>query len=266
VDCIGGLHALAVSQLARAHRGVFVLGCPPHRCRSREGTELALGRLLQGREPELKQPLDARQVRFASGGAADLAALTGEFERFLRERGTREERAGWFGGARRSARGLALAAAVSAVVLVAVAATSQLPAGATPASGALRLAWRLPGQSWLDCRPLTADQIARLPAHMRRTQDCRTVYLSYRLRAWIDGRLAVDRGISPLGARGDRPLYVEEDLALAPGRHDVRVEFTPRDDPRHVGRTLEFGAPVEVTAGRARLLTLDARNTRLLAR
>ena len=72
LDCVGALHALAVSQPANAFRGAFVLGCPPYRCRAREGAWIPLARLLHGRAPERKHPLDARRVRFASGGAADL--------------------------------------------------------------------------------------------------------------------------------------------------------------------------------------------------
>jgi hypothetical protein len=130
----------------------------------------------------------------------------------------------------------------------------------------VRLAWRLPGQSWTDCRPLSAEEIARMPAHMRQTQDCRTVYLHYRLRAWTDGVLHIDRAVAPLGARGDRPLYVEQDLPLSPGSHHVRVEFLPVDDPKGAGIALEFEGTLEVTGGHARLVTFDADRNALVAR
>jgi ferredoxin len=237
VDCVGALHALAVSQLAASHRGAFVLGCPPHRCRSREGVWISLGRLLQGREPELKHPLDPTRVR---------------------DVGTRADTAGFFAGRVRGARGIVAAAAASAVALAIVAWLSQLPAGAAPAHGAVRLAWRLPGQSWRDCSPLSPGEIAKLPAHMRRTEDCRTVYLHYRLRAWVDGRAVLDREVAPLGARGDRPLYVEADLDVRPGERHVRVEFVPVRDPEGRGARLSFESGLQVEAGRARLIYHDA--------
>lgn len=266
VDCAGSLHALAVSQLAGRHLGAFVLACPPHRCRSREGVPLALGRLLQGRHPELKQPLDATRVRFASGGAADLADLAAEFEKLAREAGTRADRAGFFAGRAWGAGRVLAAAAASAALLAGTAWLSQLPAGATPAHGAVRLAWRLPGQSWLDCRPLPPEEVARMPVHMRHSQDCRTVYLRYRLRAWVDGEALVDRPVSPLGARGDRPLFVNQDLRVAPGAHRLRVEFSPVDDPKGAGVTLVFDDSVVVAAGRALLVSHDADAKALRAR
>lgn len=265
VDCAGALHALAVSQLLRAYRGAFVLGCPTRRCRSREGVPLALERLLQGREPELKQPLDTTRVRFASGGRADLSALAAEFERFTGDCGRHARTAGFFAGTSRGWRELGGAVALTVFALAGLAWASQLKAGTSPTSGAVRLAWRLPGQSWLDCRPLSAEEIARLPVHMRQTQDCRTVYLPYRLRAWTDGTPVVDRAVVPLGARGDRPLYVEQDLTLAAGRHHVKVEFMPTDDPKHAGMTLAFEDSLAVSAGHARLVTYDGERGRLVA-
>ncbi len=266
VDCAGALHALAVSQLLRAYRGVFVLGCPARRCRSREGVPLALERLLQGREPELKQPLDATRVRFASGGRADLRALAAEFERFTADCGRRASTAGSFAGTSRGWRERGGAVALTVLALAGLAWASQLTAGTSPTTGAVRLAWRLAGQSWLDCRPLSAAEIARLPVHMRQTRDCRTVYLHYRLRAWTDGLLVLDRAVAPLGARGDRPLYVEQDLELSAGVHHVRVEFMPTEDPTHAGMTLVLEDSVAVSAGRARLVTYDGERGRLVAR
>lgn len=258
VECAGALHGLAVSQLSERHRGVFVLACPPWRCRSREGATLALERLLLGRHPELKHPLDPARVRFANGGPADLAALASAFDAFAagcgREPGPRGPLRLGGGGARRAL----LAAGLTAAALAATAALSQVPHGATPGHGAVRLSWRLPGQSWLDCRPLGADEIAKLPAHMRRTEECRTVHLRYRLRAWLDGRAVADREVAPLGARGDRPLYVDQEFAAGPGPHALRVEFRPLDDPRGVGLPLVFDGTLVVAPGRARLVSFDA--------
>jgi len=266
VDCVGSLHTLPVQQLVNAHRGVFVLGCPPSRCHSREGTALALDRLLHGREPFLKKPLDITRVRFASGGRADLGELAAEFERFMADCGRKARPEGLEAGRGDRARRLLPALALTAALLAGTGWLSQVALGSSPASGGVRLAWRLPGQSWLDCRPLTPAEIAKLPAHMRKTEDCRTVYLHYRLRAWVDGELRVDRAVAPLGARGDRPLFVEQDITLAPGAHELKVEFEPLDDPHHAGLDLEFEERIEVTAARARLVTFDADAKRLVVR
>ena len=266
VDCVGSLHALPVQQLTTRSRGVFVLGCPPGRCRSREGVGLAGDRLLHGREPFLKRPLDATRVHFTSGGASDLRALAREFELFERVAGTLAATASSGTRRRRGPAAWLAAFTLTGALLFATGWLSQIRAGSEPATGALRLAWRLPGQSWLDCRPLSPEQIARLPAHMRRTQDCRTVHLHYRLRAWVDGALRVDREVAPLGARGDRPLYVEEDVPVEPGSRRVRIEFEPVNDPHEAGIALDYEASLDVRGGRARLITYDADEKRLMAR
>jgi ferredoxin len=265
VDCVGSLHMLPVQQLAERCRGVFVLGCPPGRCHSREGAGLALDRLLHGREPQLKRPLDPTRVCFAHGGPSDLDALERDLRWFAANAGERVASAS-DGARRRGPFAWAGAFMLTAALLLATASLSQIRAGGEPPQGAVRLAWRLPGQSWLDCRPLSKEEIERLPAHMRRTQDCRTVHLHYRLRAWVDGALRVDREVAPLGARGDRPLYVDEDVAVAPGARSVKVEFEPLEDPRHVGLELELETALEVGVGRARLVTFDADRRQLVAR
>jgi coenzyme F420-reducing hydrogenase delta subunit len=253
VECAGNVHALTVSQLAARFGGVHVLACPAHRCRSREGVELSRARLLEGHEPKLRQPLDPARIRWASGSVADLPALEEEFAAF------RDSLAGRAPGAtarpRRGVTRSALAVALTLAAVAVVAWLSQVPAGATPAHAALRLAWRLPGQSIRDCRPLSAEEIARQPAHMRVIEDCRTVYLDYDLKVWIDGEERLETTVAPLGARGDRPLYVDHDLALPPGRHAIRATFVPHEDPTGKAMRLEFEGEATFEPGRAVLLT-----------
>ncbi|MBI5169628.1 MAG: cytochrome b N-terminal domain-containing protein [Candidatus Eisenbacteria bacterium] len=264
VDCAGTLHPRAVAALAAKHAGVCVLGCPPARCLAREGADLSIERLTGGRAPHLKQPLDPTRVFVLTATAAELDEAVAAFERFAHGAGV--ERAGaHVAGRVRPAHRTALAAAAGALLFAGVAALGQVAAGEQPSTGAVRLAWRLPGQSYEDCRPLSAAEIARLPRHMRHTEECTTIYLHYRLSAWVDGTKVVDEEVRPLGARGDRPLYVERDLPLSRGMHDVHVRFEPLADPRGAGVTLEWRERVRVESGRAQLVTVDA-GGRTLAR
>lgn len=256
VDCAGTLHARTVAGLLAHARGVCVLACPPARCLAREGSELAIDRFLHGREPHLRQPLDASRVFVLTATSAECDEAVAAFEAFAARAG-QAPLPEHVAGRRRAPLRLAVAAVVSAVLLGGIAVLSQLEAGSAPANGALRLAWRLPGQSYRDCRPLTAQEIAKLPAHMRHTEECTTVYLHYRLRVWVDGVAVVSEEVRPLGARGDRPLYVAREVPLTPGSHEVRVSFLPLADPKHVGLSLDWAERVQAAAGRGHLLTFD---------
>lgn len=266
VDCAGDLHALVIAQMAERHRAVMVLACPPHRCQAREGVELGLARILGGREPELKHPLDATRVRYVSGDLSDLNALEAQALACVREVGTREVRTVLQPGAHRSMTQRLLAAAATMVVMLGVAGMSQWEAGTTPTDGVVRFSWRLPGQTWTECRQLSEAEQRALPVHMRTTETCTTHYLEYRLQLWINGQEVTNRLVAPPGARGDRPLYVEQDVVLPPGTAQVRLRFVPERDPKQTGTALTFDEPVTIEAGRARLLTYDATTDRVILR
>jgi hypothetical protein len=95
---------------------------------------------------------------------------------------------------------------------------------------ALRLAWRARVPRVEECRELTAEEQAELPAHMRRDEVCEGRVASYRLEVAVDGRVRHRALVSGAGARGDRPLYVFETLPLDPGRHRIRVVFARIDE------------------------------------
>ena len=96
-------------------------------------------------------------------------------------------------------------------------------------NGMLRLAWRLVGTNIRLCRDYTDEERNRLPKHMQLKQHCTTSLLAYRLRVVVDGAPYLDKVVKPPGARGDRPLYVNEELLLAPGAHRIEVQFEPHD-------------------------------------
>jgi len=106
---------------------------------------------------------------------------------------------------------------------------SEVRQGSAPQLSQLRLAWRLVGQRAKVCRTLTAVEIAKLPLHMRKKEDCQERNFDYALRLVIDGHEVLTRTISPSGVRGDRPIFVQEDFPLLPGTYKVQVEFNPVD-------------------------------------
>lgn len=121
-----------------------------------------------------------------------------------------------------------LGALVAAAVTAAIVALSRVPYTASPGEdGELRLAWRWRSERVELCRARGADELARLPAHMRSATACERRLRPYRLEVRVDGVIVVDDSVRARGAEADRPLSVFRRLPLAPGRYEVRVVFSP---------------------------------------
>lgn len=120
-----------------------------------------------------------------------------------------------------------LGALAAAVVLVGLRTTSYLPyTAARDTTAVLRLAWRARGERVNQCRTRTADELARLPVHMRQAEVCERRLLPYRLVVRLDTSEVANREVRGAGAREDRPLFVFEDLRVTPGSHRVAVQFS----------------------------------------
>ena len=159
-----------------------------------------------------------------------------------------------------------LAALVAVGAATALGALSRVPYQSDrSASAVLRLAWRTRGVLSEECRQLTEEELANVPQHMRRTEVCEGRLIPYRLTVDVDGTTLVDMEIRPAGARGDRPLYVFQDLRLAPGSHDVTVTFVREgylgSEAEAEGATpsrLEFRGRIEFAGREIVLITYDA--------
>ncbi|MBX3171166.1 MAG: hypothetical protein KF760_27405 [Candidatus Eremiobacteraeota bacterium] len=142
------------------------------------------------------------------------------------------------------------------ILLLGLGWSARIPWGESPAHATLRLSWRCNGQEIKV--PIAQDP--NLPAHMRLPPDqaYQVRMRSYLLRVLLDGRPLLEKRIEPAGVRHDRPLSVLEELAVAPGRHRVEVEFRPEPLegvkenllPGYQGQ-LDFGA------GRVQLITFQ---------
>ena len=157
--------------------------------------------------------------------------------------------------------------AVTGAVLSALLALSSWEFDAPSSDeGVLRLSWRAIGRELEQCRPLSAAEIAKQPAHMRQTQKCERVVEPYRLELLIDDSLRVDTTYQPTGARGDRPLYILRDFPVSAGRHDVEVRFYEVEAAAHISPeqlghfpdAVVFSATVEFAPRRIALVTYDA--------
>jgi hypothetical protein len=118
-----------------------------------------------------------------------------------------------------------LALAVLALGLVGL--LSDLPQGSPSRAGLLRLAWRTVGEQVQLCRQRSAEELSRVAPHMRQPLECRQRTLPYRLEVRVDDAPRIAHPVRSVGARGDRPLFVQEELPLEPGAHALEIAFGP---------------------------------------
>ncbi|MBI3983661.1 MAG: hypothetical protein HY337_12175 [Gemmatimonadetes bacterium] len=117
--------------------------------------------------------------------------------------------------------------------IVGLGALSQVPyPPEPPAHAVIRLTWRTRSKRVDECRRLTTEEQAQLPAHMRREEVCEGRVLAYRLRVVLDGDTVADETVEPRGARADRPLYVFHEIPAPPGVRVLDVAFVREDSLR----------------------------------
>jgi len=166
-----------------------------------------------------------------------------------------------------------LAVVVALGVTALLGALSRVPYQADRSTNAtLRLAWRTRGVRVEECRQVSAEELEKLPPHMRRSEICEGRLLPYQLRVLVDGDTLFDQEIRPAGAREDRPLFVFEDFPLEPGTHSVTVSFE-RDslDDEHEGdaivpERLTLERDIDFVARRIELVTYDSDRKALVLR
>lgn len=165
--------------------------------------------------------------------------------------------------------GQKLASALVTVALLAITAgLSQVPTRSADGDALVRLSWRTEPIRVEECRTLTEEELAEVPAHMRRTEECTGYFVDYEVRLEIDGQEPTVDTIAPSGLRRDRPVYVLRDRPIPPGRHSVTVTFSAlvpesfEPDDRPV--TLEWAGSMDLGPGEVGLVTLDDRGRSLV--
>ena len=157
----------------------------------------------------------------------------------------------------------------SALLLLSIAGLSQLRVTTHEGGAIVRLSWRTEAINVEVCRTLSAEELARVPAHMRRPEECTGRRVDYLVELDIDGTVALADTVSPAGARRDRPVYVFHDEAVDTGTHDVRVVFTalvPDDYDSATPVRREWTGSMALADGQIGLVTLDAEGIRLMRR
>lgn len=80
------------------------------------------------------------------------------------------------------------------------------------------------------CRQLTDDELAKLPAHMRLRTQCEGYSASYRLAIEVNGESLVLDTLRGGGLRHDRPIHVFREYDVPPGEKRLRIDVTRLDE------------------------------------
>ena len=125
--------------------------------------------------------------------------------------------------------------AVIAPLFAAVSAFSAWPVyrQTPPGTAVLLLTFVHGSDRKVDCRRLTPEEIAKLPANMRRTEVCPRRRAPLHVELDVDGRTIFAAELPPTGIAGDGASRVYRRFVLPAGEHDVAVRM--RDRPTTQG-------------------------------
>jgi len=139
--------------------------------------------------------------------------------------------------------------AVLTILFALVALLADAPAYRTipPQTGVLKLSFSHGSDRKAACRKLTAEEMAALPANMRRTEICprRRPPVDVELR--VDGELLFRETLPPSGIAGDGPSRLYEKFVLPAGEHTIAVALG--DNPEAAGFEYDDIRQVDLAAG-----------------
>lgn len=244
-ECVGTVHATVVEHFARNFLGVVIVACPERNCINKDGYRLLRERLSGVREPTFESDSNRRKVRLLTAGSGEERALFRQLYALQ-------------GGAEPAVTGTfrtSVIAGISAVALMlGIAFVTRLPFTSASDSALLRLSLRLSGQLQKDCRARTEEELRSLPQHMRTAEICDSKALAYRLAVTVDGKELAGEQIHAGGLHSDRPIYVNRDLAVTPGTHDLNLDFTPIGDES--GKAVSLSLRKAIRFGRGRIVLI----------
>ena len=97
------------------------------------------------------------------------------------------------------------------------------------------------------CRKPTAEELAEMPANMRRQEICPRERLPVLVELKLDDELLIAASLPPSGLSGDGRSQIYRRFQVDPGRH--RLVARLRDSDRQEGFDYERAATVELAPG-----------------
>lgn len=236
VPCAGAVHVnLAERALRHGAAGVFILSCAPGNCRNREGHQWTAERLSGAREPGVNTNwTDTQRIRllqFATHEAPSVRRAIVSFANECSGSGTLADarKATPQGGHCRRAGLLGLGAAILSLALFVLAGGSSASfATLHSEEPAFVVSFKHAGEAREQCRELSPEELAALPSHMRRSEQCKRQRGAVWLLVEIDGKPVLERSYAARGLWGDGMSAGIEQIDVSPGAHTVRVALGDR--------------------------------------
>ena len=139
-----------------------------------------------------------------------------------------------------------------------VAIFSQWPVYAplAPEEALIKLSFVHHGQRVAECRPYTADELAKLAPNMRAPLKCGRERAPVTIELDIDGALAYRYTAAPSGLSRDGASTVYKRLELPAGKHRIAVRM--RDTTATSGFTYQHDATVDLVPAQVLVIDFDS--------
>lgn len=232
VDCTGSLHPEILRLYLERHAEVLLWSCPSHNCENREGFDLAEARSFERRLPSAALHFERNKLRVFQGSSV-------EGKDFLNTEPLSPE------SPRRFKKILSGMAALLFTLLVFFG-VSQLSSGrqGNPETmSAIRLSLRLSSPVVETRTTWTAEELKKVPPHMRLSERVERLHLPGTVSLSVDGIPRFQNHSA--GGKKEDFTFVSEIFELAPGPHllDLRIAFgVPEKSAAHYSNTLVFQA------------------------
>lgn len=113
-----------------------------------------------------------------------------------------------------------------------------------PGQAQIKLSFAHAGKHKEDCRPLTYEEIAKLPPGQRRPHDCSRERVPVTVELELDGKLLYRATLEPTGHARDGVSVAYQAFMVGAGRHELVARL--RDSKREQGFDYERRAQVEL--------------------
>ncbi len=251
VPCAGWVHALTPERaLKKGAGGVLISACGPGECTYREGAGFMQARIDAQRAPQLRHDqVDVSRVKLVRADASNLRALVKAAEAF------RKVGAQGVSGAPGRLPAVVGGAAVAMTSLALIWAPSHVPHGGTVQAPELVVSFKHPGRNDQRCRTVSPEELAKLPPHMRRPEECDRGRADVWLRVEVDGEVVHERAYPPTGLSKDGSSVAVARIPVKDGPRQVSVRL---GDSGEAGEwTYAASRTVDAQPGRRAVVVFD---------